>query len=131
VYRKQPEGLPVEMLLLGMVSSRSFREVKGDLETLLSRLHISTFSQELNDSQIPAMIAASTVLSLSSSPWNGPIGGVRVGNGNPGGVAGVAGPTRDKRERLRGYRGRARRIPWIAEGLWPRRGAVPDMRGTD
>lgn len=61
VYRKQPEGLPVEMLLLGMVSSRAFREVKGDLETLLSRLYITTFIQELNDPQIPA-IAQSSIL---------------------------------------------------------------------
>lgn len=35
-----------------------------------------------NDPDIPAMIAASTALLLSSIPWNGPLGAIRVGKVN-------------------------------------------------
>ncbi len=75
------EGRPSdEAVLSGRLVDRAIRplfnqEMRNDVQVILTAL---SFDGEV-DSQIPAMIAASTVLSLSSIPWNGPIGGVRVG----------------------------------------------------
>lgn len=75
------EGRPSdEAVLSGRLVDRAIRplfnqEMRNDVQIILTAL---SFDGEV-DSQIPAMIAASTVLSLSSIPWNGPIGGVRVG----------------------------------------------------
>lgn len=40
VYEPQPAGLPREVLRLGLVSTKPYREVKGDLEALLKKFHI-------------------------------------------------------------------------------------------
>lgn len=61
VYWRTSHELPNEVLMLGMVSNRPFERVKGDLETLFDRLHISPITQELNDPEIP-MIVQSSIL---------------------------------------------------------------------
>ncbi|MEO8581882.1 MAG: phenylalanine--tRNA ligase subunit beta [Patescibacteria group bacterium] len=66
VYWKTTTGLPDEVLMLSMVSNREFRKVKGDLEALLDRLHISNLSQELKNPQIPT-IAQSSILKTTHS----------------------------------------------------------------
>ena len=50
--------------------------LRNDVQVILTAL---SFDGEV-DSQIPAMVAASVALSISSIPWKGPIGGVRVGS---------------------------------------------------
>ena len=80
------EGRPSdEAILSGRLVDRAIRPLfnqamRNDVQVILTAL---SFDGEV-DSQIPAMIAASMVLSISSIPWNGPIGGVRIGqvNGN-------------------------------------------------
>lgn len=75
------EGRPSEEAVLsGRLVDRAIRplfnqEMRNDVQVILTAL---SFDGEV-DSQIPAMVAASVVLSLSSIPWNGPIGGVRIG----------------------------------------------------
>lgn len=75
------EGRPSEEAILsGRLVDRAIRplfndELRNDIQVILTALSVDGE----NDSQIPALVAASTVLSLSSIPWNGPIGGVRVG----------------------------------------------------
>lgn len=75
------EGRPTEdAILSGRLVDRAIRplfnqEMRNDVQVILTVL---SYDVE-NDPQIPALIAASTVLSISNIPWNGPIGGVRVG----------------------------------------------------
>ncbi|MFH0804988.1 MAG: polyribonucleotide nucleotidyltransferase [Patescibacteria group bacterium] len=78
------EGRPTdEAILTGRVIDRSVRplfdqRMRNDVQ--LSVLVLSV-DQE-NDPDVPALIAAATVLAMSESPWNGPIAGVRVGQIN-------------------------------------------------
>ncbi len=78
------EGRPTDdAILSGRLVDRSIRplfdqEMRNDVQVILTAL---SYDGE-NDPQIPALIAASVVLSLSSIPWQGPIGGVRVGKVN-------------------------------------------------
>src|SRR3989339_1712936 len=78
------EGRPSEdAILSGRLVDRAIRplfdpEVRNDTQVILTAL---SYDGE-NDPQIPAMIAASIALSISSIPWDGPIAGVRVGQGN-------------------------------------------------
>ncbi len=75
------EGRPSDdAILSGRLVDRSIRplfsqELRNDVQIILTAL---SFDNE-NDSQIPALVAAATVLSLSSIPWKGPIAGARVG----------------------------------------------------
>ncbi len=75
------EGRPSdEAILSGRLVDRSIRplfdqNMRNDVQVILTAL---SYDGE-NDPQIPALIAASTVLSLSSIPWAGPIAGVRMG----------------------------------------------------
>lgn len=75
------EGRPSDdAILSGRLVDRSIRplfdeSIRNDIQVILTAL---SYDGE-NDPQIPALIAASIVLSLSNIPWNGPIGGVRVG----------------------------------------------------
>ena len=75
------EGRPSEEAILsGRLVDRAIRplfdeNMRNDVQVILTAL---SFDGE-NDSQIPAMVAASIVLSISNIPWNGPIAGVRVG----------------------------------------------------
>ncbi len=75
------EGRPSEdAILSGRLVDRTIRplfneDMRNDIQVILTALSVDGE----NDSQIPALIAASTVLSLSSIPWDGAIAGVRVG----------------------------------------------------
>lgn len=75
------EGRPSEeAILTGRLVDRSIRplfdeKMRNDIQVILTALSIDGE----NDSQIPALVAASVVLSISSIPWNGPIAGLRVG----------------------------------------------------
>ncbi|MCB9798477.1 polyribonucleotide nucleotidyltransferase [Candidatus Nomurabacteria bacterium] len=75
------EGRPSdEAILSGRVIDRSIRPLfddtlRNDIQVVLTALSVD---QE-NDAAIVGLVAASTVLSLSSIPWNGPIAGARIG----------------------------------------------------
>src|SRR3989344_3584620 len=75
------EGRPSEEAILsGRLVDRAIRplfdeNLRRDVQVILTAL---SFDGEV-DSQIPAMIAASIALTISSIPWKGPIAGVRVG----------------------------------------------------
>lgn len=76
------EGRPSDdAILSGRLVDRAIRplfdeNMRNDVQVILTAL---SFDGEV-DSQIPAMVAASVALSLSSIPWKGPIGGVRIGS---------------------------------------------------
>lgn len=76
------EGRPSDdAILSGRLVDRAIRplfdeNMRNDVQVILTAL---SFDGEV-DSQIPAMVAASIALSLSSIPWKGPIGGVRIGS---------------------------------------------------
>ena len=76
------EGRPSDdAILSGRLVDRAIRplfyeSLRNDVQVILTAL---SFDGEV-DSQIPAMVAASVALSISSIPWKGPIGGVRVGS---------------------------------------------------
>jgi len=78
------EGRPTEEAVLsGRLVDRAIRplfnqEMRNDVQVILTAL---SWDGE-NDPQIPALIAASLVLSISNIPWNGPIAGARVGREN-------------------------------------------------
>lgn len=78
------EGRPSDdAVLSGRLVDRSIRplfnsEMRNDVQVILTAL---SYDGE-NDPQIPALIAASIGLSISSIPWNGPIAGIRVGRVN-------------------------------------------------
>ncbi|PIR04504.1 MAG: polyribonucleotide nucleotidyltransferase [Candidatus Magasanikbacteria bacterium CG11_big_fil_rev_8_21_14_0_20_39_34] len=75
------EGRPSdEAILSGRVIDRSIRplfdsSLRNDIQVVLTALCVD---QE-NDAAIVGLIAASTVLSISSIPWHGPIAGARIG----------------------------------------------------
>ena len=75
------EGRPSdEATLTSRLIDRSIRprfnqKIRNDIQVILTVLSID----EENDPDIPALIAASTALSISDIPWNGPLGAVRVG----------------------------------------------------
>lgn len=75
------EGRPTEEAILsGRLVDRAIRplfnqDTRNDTQVILTALSWDG----VNDSQVPALIAASLALSISSIPWNGPIAGARVG----------------------------------------------------
>jgi polyribonucleotide nucleotidyltransferase len=75
------EGRPTdEAILSGRMVDRAIRplfdqRLRNDAQVILTAL---SYDGE-NDPQIPALIAASIVATLSNAPFNGPIAGVRVG----------------------------------------------------
>jgi len=69
-----------EAVLVGRLIDRSIRprfnlQIRNDVQVIVTVLSID----EQNDPDVPALLAASLALSLSSIPWAGPIAGVRVG----------------------------------------------------
>lgn len=78
------EGRPSdEAVLNGRVVDRTIRplfnsRMRNDVQVVVTVLSIDGE----NDPAIISMIAASTALSISNIPWNGPIGAVRVGRLN-------------------------------------------------
>ncbi|MFH1286335.1 MAG: polyribonucleotide nucleotidyltransferase [Candidatus Magasanikbacteria bacterium] len=75
------EGRPTdEAILSGRMIDRSIRPLfdecmRNDIQVVLTVL---SYDQE-NDAAITALVAASCALSMSPIPWNGPIGGARIG----------------------------------------------------
>ena len=75
------EGRPSDdAILSGRLVDRAIRPlfdagIRNDVQIILTALSVDGE----NDSQIPALVAASIVLSMSPIPWNGPIAGARVG----------------------------------------------------
>src|SRR3989339_513817 len=80
------EGRPTDdAVLSGRLVDRAIRplfdgNVRNDVQVILTALSYDTE----NDPQIPALIAASIALSVSSIPWTGPIAGARVGRDENG-----------------------------------------------
>jgi polyribonucleotide nucleotidyltransferase len=75
------EGRPSdEAVLTGRVVDRTIRplfnhRMRNEVQVIITVLSIDSE----NDPDIVSMIAASTALSISNIPWNGPIGAVKVG----------------------------------------------------
>ena len=75
------EGRPSDdAVLSGRLVDRAIRPLfdqamRNDVQVILTAL---SYDGE-TDPQVPALIAASLALSISDIPWNGPIGGVRMG----------------------------------------------------
>lgn len=75
------EGRPSdESILTGRMIDRTLRpgfnnKIRNDIQIVLSVL---SFDKE-NNPDIPALIAASLVLGISDIPWNGLVGGIRIG----------------------------------------------------
>ncbi len=84
------EGRPSdEVITTGRLIDRSIRplfpqELKNDVQVITT---VQCFDGE-NDSDVVGLIAASIALAISSIPWDGPIGGVRVGRVPREGAAG-------------------------------------------
>ncbi|MEK7631398.1 MAG: polyribonucleotide nucleotidyltransferase [Patescibacteria group bacterium] len=78
------EGRPTdEAILTGRVIDRSVRPLFDDRMRNDVQVSILVLSvDQENDPDMPALIGAATVLSMSQIPWNGPIAGVRVGQIN-------------------------------------------------
>ncbi len=79
-YMKR-EGRPSdEAILTGRMIDRTIRPLftaseRRDVQVVVTPLSVD----EENDSDIPGIIAASIVLSISDIPWTGPIAGIRIG----------------------------------------------------
>ena len=75
------EGRPSdESVLTARLVDRSIRplfpqEMKNEVQVIITVL---SFDNE-NDADVAGIIAVSTALSMSNIPWNGPLGGLRVG----------------------------------------------------
>jgi polyribonucleotide nucleotidyltransferase len=75
------EGRPTdEAILTARLIDRAIRplfddRLRNDIQVVATTL---SWDGE-NDSDIPAMVAASAALSVSDIPWNGPIAGIRIG----------------------------------------------------
>ncbi|MFH1789577.1 MAG: polyribonucleotide nucleotidyltransferase [bacterium] len=75
------EGRPSDdAILSGRLVDRSIRplfddSIRNDVQLILTALSVDGE----NDTQIAALLAASTVLAISDIPWNGPIAGARIG----------------------------------------------------
>ena len=80
------EGRPTEeAVLTARMVDRSIRPLFDESTRLDVQVMITVLSVDgENDPDIPAVIAASTALSISRIPWNGPLGAVRVTANNGG-----------------------------------------------
>ncbi len=78
------EGRPSdEAILSARLIDRTVRplfneKMRNDIQVIVTALSVDGE----NDSQIPGLLGAAVVLSLSSIPWDGPVAGVRVGRVN-------------------------------------------------
>ncbi|MFA6588654.1 MAG: polyribonucleotide nucleotidyltransferase [Patescibacteria group bacterium] len=92
------EGRPTdEAVLTGRMIDRSIRPLFDDRMRNDVQVSILVLSvDQENDPDIPSLIGAATVLTMSEIPWNGPIAGVRVGQ-----IGGewVLNPTTEAREK--------------------------------
>ncbi len=75
------EGRPTDdAVIVGRMIDRSIRplfdpKIRNEIQVVFTTL---AFDKE-NDYDVPAMIGASIALGMSDIPWEGPIGGIRVG----------------------------------------------------
>src|SRR6059058_1718083 len=75
------EGRPSDdEILAGRIIDRSIRPLfpegfKNEVQVFVTVLS----ADQENDADVLGIVAASTALSISGVPWNGPLGGVRVG----------------------------------------------------
>jgi polyribonucleotide nucleotidyltransferase len=78
------EGRPTdEAVMTGRMIDRSIRPLFPDGVRHEVQVVIECLSVDMeNDSDIPALIAASCAIHVSEIPWDGPIGGIRVGRVN-------------------------------------------------
>jgi len=72
-----------EAILTGRLIDRSIRplfddRLRNEIQVIVTVLSVD---QE-NDPDIPALLGASVALTISDIPWNGPIGGIRIGQIN-------------------------------------------------
>lgn len=79
VYHKQTSSIPNERLILGMVSNKPYREVKGDLEALLDQFHLTELGYRINSPELP-YISQSMVLSVRANEHEVELGTVAVMN---------------------------------------------------
>ncbi len=75
------EGRPTdEAILTGRLVDRSIRPLFDDRMRNDIQVVLTVFSVDgENDSDIPALVAASAALMISDIPWDGPIAGIRIG----------------------------------------------------
>src|SRR3989344_3309452 len=73
--RPSEEAVLVWRLIDRSIRPRFNLQIRNDVQVIVTVLSID----EQNDPDVPALLAASLALSLSSIPWAGPIAGVRVG----------------------------------------------------
>lgn len=91
------EGRPTdEAVLSGRLVDRSIRplfdeSIRNDVQVIITVLSVDGE----NDPDVPALIAASLAIITSGIPWNGPIGGIRIGRKD--GTL-IANPTNQERE---------------------------------
>jgi len=103
------EGRPTdEAILSGRIIDRTLRplfnsKIRNDIQVVITVL---SFDGE-NDPVFPGLIGASIALSISDIPWNGPIGGVLVGNKTSPLELIVAGP----KQGINMIEGRAEEVP--------------------
>ncbi len=75
------EGRPTdEAILSGRLIDRSIRPlfpmgIKNDVQVVVTVLSVDGE----NDSDVPGLVGASCAIAMSEVPWDGPIGGIRVG----------------------------------------------------
>ncbi len=78
------EGRPTdEAILTSRLVDRSIRPffdpvIRNDVQVVITVLS----TDQENDPDVPALVAASCALMISSIPWNGPVAGIRVGQIN-------------------------------------------------
>lgn len=94
------EGRPSEEAILsGRVIDRTIRplfdkRIRNEVQVTMLILSVDT----QNDTDIPAIIAASLALGVSDIPWGGPVGAVRIGTPPAGGGQNfLVNPTYDER----------------------------------
>lgn len=92
------EGRPSDdAILSGRAVDRTIRPLFDHRMRNEVQVVVTTLSYDgENDADVVAMIAASAALTLSDIPWNGPIGAVRVGIVNGGGL--ILNPSSEERE---------------------------------
>lgn len=76
--RPSEEAILVMRMIDRTIRPRFNLKMRNETQVVITALSID----EENDPDIPALLSASLALSLSDIPWNGPVGGVRVGRLN-------------------------------------------------
>lgn len=67
IYHPTKNDLPKQVLTLGIVSSAEYREIRGVLEALLSKLHIATFAIETTAGSTEATLTLGTTKEVAGT----------------------------------------------------------------